>query len=145
MGAQGPQGEPDEEGGPEAPVDPSWRGGEVPDRPAGEDEEADLDELDLGDDEDEEDAPQARLVVYGDFDFAADDQVMNGANSLLLLNTFNWLVKRDELIDIEAREPKQTSLNMSRDQIANVYLWVLVLLPGLAVIAGVWVYRSRRR
>ena len=70
---------------------------------------------------------------------------MNGANSLLLLNTLNWLVKRDELIDIEGRRPPQTSLNLTRAEISNVYLLVLVLMPGLAVVAGIWVYVRRRR
>jgi ABC-type uncharacterized transport system involved in gliding motility auxiliary subunit len=103
------------------------------------------DEVDLSADDEEEDAPEARLVVYGDYDFAADGQVMNGANSVLLLNTFNWLVKRDELIDIEGRKPPQTSLNLSRGEISNVYTLVLVLMPGLAVVAGIWVYTRRRR
>lgn len=111
--------------------------------PAAETEPAELDLCTDGDGD--EDAPEARLVVLGDYDFATDGHIMSAANSVLLLNTFNWLVKRDELIDIEAREPKQTSLNLTRDEIANVYLWVLVLLPGLAIVAGVWVYRSRRR
>ena len=91
------------------------------------------------------DPPEARLVVFGDLDFASDAQVANAANSLLLLNSLNWLVKREELIDIEARRPEQTSLNLSKAELSQIYLLVLGLLPGLAVVCGIWVHVARRR
>ncbi|MEM7354281.1 MAG: GldG family protein [Acidobacteriota bacterium] len=93
----------------------------------------------------EQGTPEARLVVFGDFDFASDAQVPNGANRGLLLNALNWLVEREELIEIAAREPEQTSLTLSQGEISFVYLLVLVILPGIAVAAGIWVYMVRRR
>ncbi len=90
-------------------------------------------------------APEARLVVFGDFDFASDAQIANGDNAVLLLNALNWLVKREELIDIEARKPEQTTLAMSTGELQQVYLLVLGILPGLAIAFGVWVYLRRRR
>lgn len=90
-------------------------------------------------------APEARLVVFGDSDFATDAQLANGANSVLLLNTFNWLVKREKLIDIEGRRPEQTRLSLSQPELTNIYLIVLILMPGLALVAGIWMWRSRRR
>jgi hypothetical protein len=88
---------------------------------------------------------QGRLVVYGDFDFAADGQLDSAANSILLANTFNWLVKREQLIEIAPREPEQTKLTLSRSELSNVYIIVLLLMPGSAVVLGVWVYMQRRR
>ncbi len=90
-------------------------------------------------------APEARLVVYGDLDFASDSQVSNAANGLLLLNTLNWLVKREELIDIEGRRPEQTTLTLSEAELSQIYLLVLGLLPGLAIVCGIWVHVARRR
>lgn len=87
----------------------------------------------------------ARLVVLGDSDFATDAQLANGANSVLLLNVFNWLVKREKLIDIEGRRPEQTRLSLSQSELTNIYLIVLILMPALALIAGISVWRSRRR
>ncbi len=95
-------------------------------------------------DEDEE-TVEARLVVFGDLDFASDSQVANGDNAVLLLNALNWLVKREELIDIEGRKPEQTTLTLSQAELSQVYLLVLVILPGLGVALGVWIYLRRRR
>lgn len=86
-----------------------------------------------------------RLVVFGDLDFATDAHLGNGANGILLLNAFNWLVKREKLIDIEARRPAQTRLELSRGELINVYLLVLLVQPALALLVGFWVYRTRRR
>ena len=94
---------------------------------------------------DAEAATESRLVVFGDSDFATDAQVANGANALLLLNTLNWLVKREELIDIEGRKPQRTRLTLSDSELNDIYLIVLILLPGLAVAAGIGMYRARRR
>ncbi len=88
---------------------------------------------------------EARMVVLGDLDFASDSQVANGDNAVLLLNALNWLVKREELIDIEARKPEQTTLTLSQGELSQVYLLVLVILPGIAVAFGIWIYMRRRR
>ena len=109
------------------------------------DDDGEEDAEEDGEEDVEEDGDEARLVVFGDFDFASDSQIGNGANALLLLNTLNWLVKREHLIDIEARRPEQTSLNLSRAELSQVYLLVLLILPGLSVAFGIWVYMRRRR
>ena len=85
------------------------------------------------------------MVVFGDLDFATDAWVANYDNAVLLLNAFNWLVKREELIDIEARKPEKTSFTLSQGELSQVYLLVLLVMPGLAVAFGVWIYIRRRR
>ncbi len=89
--------------------------------------------------------PEARMVVFGDLDFASDAWVGNYDNAVLLLNALNWLVKREELIDIEARKPEKTSFTLSQGELSQVYLLVLVILPGLAIAFGIWIYMRRRR
>jgi len=95
--------------------------------------------------EDESTPPESRLVVFGDFDFAADDQISSGANANLLLNTLNWLVERDELLAIEPRRPEQTSLLLSSSEVQSIYWLVLLILPGAAAVMGIFVYLRRRR
>ncbi len=110
--------------------------------------EGELGEGEANEQADEEgDGPgrEARMVVFGDLDFAGDSQIANAAHKVLLLNTLNWLVEREELIDIEARKPEQTTLTLSRGELNQVYLFVLVIMPGLAVAFGVWIYLRRRR
>ncbi len=95
--------------------------------------------------EETQDSRQARLVVLGDLDFAADSQIAQAANAVLTLNTFNWLVEREQLISIEGKKPEETRLAMTSSELASVYLLVLLFLPGVSVIAGVSVYMRRRR
>lgn len=85
-----------------------------------------------------------RLVVFGDAEFVSDEQISNVANGLMVVNTFNWLVSRTELIDIEGRQPEQTKLSLQ----PNEYYAVLILtalLPLLAIGTGIWVFFKRRR
>lgn len=90
-------------------------------------------------------ASEGRLVVFGDLDFASDVSVSNAGNSSLLLNTFNWLVQREYLISIERDPPDQTRLNLDGGELLQIVLLVLVLQPGLALVAGFLVWRMRRR
>ncbi len=134
------QGEPAEDAGNASPDEIAGEEG-APEKIAESDEGAE----DGDQDEDQANAPEARLVVFGDLDFASDSQVANGDNAVLLLNALNWLVKREELIDIETRKPEQTTLTLNQAELSQVYLLVLVVLPGLAVAFGVWIYLRRRR
>ena len=111
---------------------------------AGEESTADGD---AGDEEggDASSGPEARLVVYGDLDFAADSQLMNAANGVLLLNTFNWLVQREQLIEIAGRKPTETRLTMTDSELISVYALVGLFMPGLAVAMGIFVWIRRRR
>ena len=120
--------------------------GEGEDVPPEEIAEPSADGGDEDEDEDEDgEALEARMVVVGDVDFAGDMGIASGDNAVLLLNAFNWLIKREELIDIEGRKPAQTTFTLSRSELSQVYLLVLLVLPGLAVAFGVWIYLRRRR
>jgi ABC-type uncharacterized transport system involved in gliding motility auxiliary subunit len=91
-------------------------------------------------------ARQARLVVFGDSDFAAKQLVeANVGNSILLVNSLNWLVERESLLGIPPRKTEQVHLSMSQGELRMLYFLALLLLPGLAVSAGIWVYFRRRR
>ena len=92
-----------------------------------------------------EQTPEARLVVFGDVDFATDGKVARVGNSTLLVNTFNWLVQREHLLRIESKPPDQTSLSLTRSELSQIYFLVLLVMPGLAVVGGIWIYMRRRR
>ncbi len=88
---------------------------------------------------------QARMVIFGDLDFATDAQVANGAHGLLLLNAFNWLVEREKLIDIEGKAPTQSRLSIADTELMGLYGIFILLMPALAVAAGIWIALQRRR
>ena len=95
--------------------------------------------------EETQDGDEARLVVFGDVDWATDSQLANGANGMVLLNTFNWLVQREQLIDIEGKAPKQSRLTLLDGELLMLYGLFVLALPGLAACAGLWIALQRRR
>ncbi len=86
-----------------------------------------------------------RLVVAGDSDFLGNNQLRNVGNAEFAANVFNWLVARDGLIGIPPKTPEQTKLSLSAAELRTVALLVFLVLPGLAILAGVWIFLRRRR
>jgi len=97
----------------------------------------------------EEIAPPARglrLVVFGDSDFAANRLLQsNAANQILLADTLNWLVEREEIRGIPPKEPEQVRLNLMRSQVNWLRAFVLALLPLASILLGLWIWYQRRR
>jgi len=99
----------------------------------------------VGDEEtDASHTPGHRLVVFGDSDFMADYEISNAGNLTLAMNTFNWLAAREQALGISAREVEQVNLFLSRDQMRNILLIVLLVMPGSAILLGILVWRRRR-
>lgn len=86
-----------------------------------------------------------RLVVVGNSSFASNRLLGSLANATLASNLFNWLVERQALLGIPAKEPEHVRLSLTGGQVRNLHLLVLLLLPGLAVAAGIWMRWRRRR
>jgi ABC-type uncharacterized transport system involved in gliding motility auxiliary subunit len=88
----------------------------------------------------------ARLVVFGDSDFAANQLMRaNVANSMLLSNSLNWLVERESLLGIPPRKTEQVRLSLTPGQLHTVWALVVLVLPGLALAGGLYIYFRRRR
>lgn len=88
----------------------------------------------------------ARLVVFGDSDFASNQLLeANVANSVLLSNALNWLVEREALLGIPPKKTEAVRLNLTSQQLRVVYLITLLVLPSLAIVGGITLYTRRRR
>jgi gliding motility-associatede transport system auxiliary component len=88
----------------------------------------------------------ARLVVFGDSDFAGNQLAEhNVPNSMLVANSLNWLVERESLLGIPPRKTEQVRLSLTSGELRTVYILSLLVLPGLAVAAGIYVHFRRRR
>ena len=94
----------------------------------------------------EEGKKPLRLVVLGDSDLATN-QLVGGmpANAVLLANSLNWLAEREALLTIPPKKTEHVRLNLTGDQLRTIYLTVLLLLPGLAIVLGTVVWVRRRR
>jgi ABC-type uncharacterized transport system involved in gliding motility auxiliary subunit len=89
---------------------------------------------------------QARLAVFGDSDFAIDANFSAFANGDMIINTIDWAVGQEDLISLTPKNatprmlvpPQQTAMNL-------IFLGMVVILPGLALLGGVVVFIRRRR
>lgn len=100
-----------------------------------------------GDATDAAERPGLRLAVIGDSDVAAAQLVANPGlgNAAFVGNLFNWMVERRSLLGIPPKRPEQVRLSMSPTELRWSVLGVTVVLPALAVLAGIWVWSRRRR
>lgn len=105
----------------------------------------DEEELDAPAPADDGEKPAWRLVVVGDSDFATNSVLPSAGNPTLVANAFNWLLERQNLLGIGPKQPEQVRLTLTPGQLSGITWGVLAGMPALAVVAGVLVWRRRRR
>jgi ABC-type uncharacterized transport system involved in gliding motility auxiliary subunit len=87
----------------------------------------------------------ARLVVFGDSDFAKNRYFPQQGNGDLFLNCISWLAEEEELISIRPKQPGFNPLSLTRAQGRNIFIFSVILLPLGVLVAGTVVYVKRRR
>jgi ABC-type uncharacterized transport system involved in gliding motility auxiliary subunit len=88
----------------------------------------------------------ARLVVYGDSDFASNAYVGFYGNSDMIINSIDWAAKEENLISLTAKEKVNRTLVQPQPYTMGlILLGSLVILPGLVLVAGVSSWLVRRR
>jgi ABC-type uncharacterized transport system involved in gliding motility auxiliary subunit len=90
-------------------------------------------------------AARARVVVFGDSDFASNSNLRSVSNATLFLNSVHWLTGSENLVGIGPKTPEEASLTLSRGQLRTVGLLSILGIPGLALLAGILVWVRRRR
>ncbi len=97
-----------------------------------------------GDDSETPPTREARLVAFGDSDFAANFGLGIQGNRDLFMNAVNWLAQQENLIAIRPREPEDRRITLTADQSQRVFLLSMVVIPGLIFGAGVYSWWRRR-
>ena len=92
-----------------------------------------------------EEKPEARLVVFGDADFAANELIEAYRNRDLFVNSVNWLMGDVEAISIRPRLSRASRFQLSADQFLRIRSLSLFVLPEVIAVIGVFVWWSRRR
>lgn len=87
---------------------------------------------------------EGRISVFGDSDFAANANIAYEGNLDFILNTVAWLSEDTDLISIRPRDPDDQRLFLTPGQERLVYFTALALLPGLCLLAGIYVWWRRR-
>jgi ABC-type uncharacterized transport system involved in gliding motility auxiliary subunit len=87
----------------------------------------------------------ARLVVFGDSDFATNSFFRLYGDGDILLNIINWLAEDEAVISIRPKEARGSPLILNSEQ-AGMLFWVsIVILPGTALLLGLGAWQWRRR
>jgi len=90
-------------------------------------------------------APGARLVLFGDGDFASNNYFNAGGNGDLALNAIAWLVEQGELMSIRPKSGTPRIAILSAPQVFY-YFWTIVAIAPLCIaLVGVGIWWRRKR
>jgi ABC-type uncharacterized transport system involved in gliding motility auxiliary subunit len=88
----------------------------------------------------------ARLVVFGDSDFASDTFYNQLGNGDIFVNSVDWAAEQENLISLTPKDQVQRLLIPPGRYMLNLILLATVfILPGSVLLAGVIVWWQRRR
>ena len=85
-----------------------------------------------------------RALVVGDADFASNSFYPYMANSDLALSMVRWLVREEALAAVNQRVAAPPLVLLTAAQTQAVFFVTTLLLPLLAVLAGLYVWWRRR-
>ena len=87
----------------------------------------------------------SRLVVFGSSTFATNGWFEQQLNGDILLNSVSWLIGEDkETLSIRPKEAANRRINLSSFQ-AGIIAWLsLRIMPLIALVAGVLIWRTKK-
>jgi ABC-type uncharacterized transport system involved in gliding motility auxiliary subunit len=88
--------------------------------------------------------PEARMVVFGDSDFASKAALAIQGNRDLFMNAIGWLSQQENLISVRPHEPADRRITLTAAQQANLAWFSLIILPGFIFASGVYTWWRRR-
>jgi ABC-type uncharacterized transport system involved in gliding motility auxiliary subunit len=93
----------------------------------------------------EDGTKKARVVVFGDSDFASNNYLNVAGNRDLFLNTVSWLAEEENLIAIRPKEGGQFFQPVTADQERLIFWLSMIALPVVVMASGVATYVWRRQ
>ena len=88
---------------------------------------------------------EAKIVVFGDADFASDAFIGAQGNGNLVFNTVNWLGGEKDLITIRPKNRTGEPLVLAGGEGRFVQLFTVWIMPLFIILIGAAVYVRRRR
>jgi ABC-type uncharacterized transport system involved in gliding motility auxiliary subunit len=88
---------------------------------------------------------KARIVVFGDSDFASNNYLNLSGNRDLFLNTVSWLAEEENLIAIRPKESGQFFQPVTASQEMMIFWLSMIALPAVVLGSGVATYIWRRQ
>ena len=90
-------------------------------------------------------AERARLVVFGDSDFATNQFVDVAGNGDLLMNAVSWLLNERDQITIRPKSAQFRPLELAPGDEFWIRWVSWLVVPFIPILAGVVVWWRRRR
>ncbi len=87
---------------------------------------------------------EARMIVFGDTDFADNGNFEQLFNQDFFLNAVDWLLGQNATIAIRPREVRASRVSLTVDQFNQVFVASVLVLPELLMILGIVVWWERR-
>jgi ABC-type uncharacterized transport system involved in gliding motility auxiliary subunit len=87
---------------------------------------------------------EARLAVFGDSEFAANQYFNLSGNGNLFLNALNWLTEESDLISILPKTSSPRTLQLTPSQGRLIFFFSVLILPLAVLVLGVSVWLRRR-
>jgi len=88
--------------------------------------------------------PEARVVVMGDSDFAANGILGIAGNRDLFMNVIGWASQQENLISIRPKEPDDRRITLTATEQWNIFWFSLLIVPGFIFGSGVYSWWRRR-
>jgi ABC-type uncharacterized transport system involved in gliding motility auxiliary subunit len=89
---------------------------------------------------------KARLVVFGDSDFATNAYYGFYGNSDMIINSIDWAAKEENLISLTPKTTVDRYLVQPQAYTMGlIFLGSLVVIPGIVLAAGIGSWLARRR
>ncbi len=95
----------------------------------------------------ENDTSGSKIVVFGDNNFAMNGNFTFFGNGDLFIGSVDWVVGQDELINLTPKNSTQRFILSPQPYLMNmIFLFVVVLMPGTVLVAGIisWIRRRQR-
>jgi hypothetical protein len=86
----------------------------------------------------------SRLVVVGNANLISPAGQTSQVAADFTMASLNWVMNREALVGISPRRPTVFTLSVPADQVALLQTLVILILPGLALITGAFVWWRRR-
>lgn len=86
----------------------------------------------------------AKIVVYGDSDFANNTNLNLAGNKDLFLNTIGWLAEEEDLIAIRSKNSESTPVVLTATQGRLIFWLPVIVFPSIVLATGLVIYNRRR-
>ncbi len=88
---------------------------------------------------------EARVVVFGDSEFAGNQSFNDMGNGNLFLNCVAWLTEDEDLIALRPKRSVHRSVSMTLAQVRLLNIMSIAVLPGIVGLVGLVVTLRRRQ